>query len=173
MCPARGQHLGRKLDGVPEVPGHLRQRGHKQIAEVVPDQLSACPEPVPEKLGDQILVFRKGDHAVPQVPRRQHVEVLAQPPARPAVVRDRNYRRQMADEAGNVVAGAGLRSPVTEGTYRLSPRSRVESPVPPPIATTRNLGIDVPVGVRLPAASAAEFIIRLTPECTAPTAVNA
>jgi len=52
-------------------------------------------EPEPEELRHQILVFRKGDHAVANIARRHHAKIRAQPSGTSAIVRHRDNNREM------------------------------------------------------------------------------
>ena len=61
-----------------KIAGNLSQCRDKQIAEAVPIQPVAGAEAVGEEAGQQVLFFAQGHHAVAQVARGQHVEVLAQ-----------------------------------------------------------------------------------------------
>ena len=96
--PARREHLRRQLDRLCEITGDLLQRSHKQIPKRVALQLTARAEAMPKKLRQKLLVFRKSNHAVAQIARRQHVEVLAQPPGRTPIIGDRHHRRELADQ---------------------------------------------------------------------------
>ena len=83
-----------------KIAGDLGQRGHKQVAEVVPLQRVAAAKAMGEELRQQVLFLAQRHHAVAQVARRQHVEVLAQPAGRAAVVGHRDHRGQVGDQSG-------------------------------------------------------------------------
>ncbi len=89
-----------------KVAGDLSERGHKQVAEVVPLKRVAGAEAVGEELRQQVFFFAERDHAVAQVAGGQHVEVLAQAAGGAAIVGDGDHRGEIGDCAR---IGSGLR----------------------------------------------------------------
>jgi hypothetical protein len=56
-----------------------------------------------KELGEEVLVFREGDHAVADVAWGQHVEVFAEAAGRATVIGDGDDGGEVADDAGKVV----------------------------------------------------------------------
>ena len=156
---AGGEDLGGHLHGLGEVSGDVGEGGEEEIAEAVAFEV-AVVEAVLEEAGEQELVLGERDHAVADVSGREHVEFFAETAGGATVVGDGDDGGKVADEAGK--AAAGVRDPAGDGgvargemasvvrraavgaaTYSLRPRSRVERPVPPPMATTRRDGLPV------------------------------
>ena len=130
------------LHGLGEVSGDAGERGDEEVAEAVAFEV-ALREAVLEELGEQVLVLGERDHAVADVAGGKHVEVFAQAAGGAAVVGDGDDGGELADEAGrsSAVAGSMRRGDGAGRAWRhkrLSPRSSVERPVPPPMATTRS-----------------------------------
>ena len=111
--------LSTRLDsliGTIEVSGDAAHRRQEKIAERVSAQPFPFGESIAEKIGNHCLVVGERDEAVANVARRQNAEFFLQAPRGAAVVADRYDRGRLL-------------------VRRLRPRSSVESPVPPPIAT--------------------------------------
>jgi hypothetical protein len=60
----------------------------------------ALLEAVLEELGEEVLVFAEGDHAVADVAGREHFEVFAETAGGASVVGDGDDGGEIADEAG-------------------------------------------------------------------------
>src|SRR5579864_4743876 len=95
---ARGQNLRRLLDGNGEVAGHGRERGQKQVAEVMSFKVAGAGEAILKKLGEKVFVFRERNEAIANVARRQHSQLTAQTPARSAVITYGDERGEIRDE---------------------------------------------------------------------------
>jgi hypothetical protein len=93
------QNFRCELDRVRKIAGNLSERGHKQVAEVVPLECVAAAKPMGEQLGQQVFFFAERDHAVAQVAGRKHVEALAQAAGGTAVVGHCDHRGQVGDES--------------------------------------------------------------------------
>jgi hypothetical protein len=90
---------------VGEVAGEFGKRGDEEVAEVVAFKGVAGAESVGEELGEDILLFAEGDHAVTEVAGGKHVEVLAQSAGRAAVIGHGDDSGEVGDLGG---LGAGL-----------------------------------------------------------------
>ncbi len=101
---AGGEDLGGHLDGLGEVSGDVREGGDEEVAEAVAFEL-ALAEAELEELGEEMLVFGEGDHAVADVAGREHLEVFAETAGGAAVVGDGDYSGEVADDAGEGWAG--------------------------------------------------------------------
>ena len=84
----------RALDRLSEVAGELRQHREEQVAERVPAQ-ERVVEAIAEEVGEERLGGRQGHEAVPDVPWRKHVVVLAEAARRAAVVGDGDDHRDV------------------------------------------------------------------------------
>jgi hypothetical protein len=101
---AGGENLRAGLDGLGEVAGDGGERGEEEIAEAVAFEV-AVGEAVLEELGEQVLVFREGDHAVADVAWGKHVELFAKAAGGATVVGDGDDGGEIGDEAGGKRAG--------------------------------------------------------------------
>ena len=118
--------------GFGEIAGDVRQRGEKQIAEIVADEAAAGVKAILEEAAEQSFVLRERDHAVANVAGRQDAVFAAQAAGTAAVVGD-------GDDGGEARRSDGSRWRFRRGggqTRSFRPRRRVERPVPPPRATT-------------------------------------
>ena len=86
MCPRVARISARLLDGDSEIAGHGRERGQKQVAEVVSFKIAGTGEAILKKLGEKILVFRERNQAVANITRRKHTQLAAQAPAGTAII---------------------------------------------------------------------------------------
>src|SRR5258708_3317921 len=82
-----------------EVARDLSEGGYEQVSEVVAFEAVAGAKPVRKEPGKQVALLADGDHAVAQVARREHVEILAQSAGRTAVVSDGDDSRQVRNLA--------------------------------------------------------------------------
>src|SRR5580698_8579288 len=96
---SRGEDFCGQTDGLGEISRHLRKRGDEEVAEAVAFEAGTGAKSMAEEAGDEVLIFREGNHAVAQVAGRKHVEVFPQPATRAAVVGDSNDRSEMAEKA--------------------------------------------------------------------------
>ncbi len=131
---ASDQNFGRKAHGFGEILSDGSERREKKIAEAVAFKARAFFEAMAEKLGEQGFIFAEGDDAVADVAGRKHVEFFAQASAGAAVVADGDDGAEIANDGAS--RGTAPNSPGARAK-RFSPLSRVERPVPPPMATTR------------------------------------
>ena len=106
-APAGGENLRRHLDGLGEISGDVGERGDEEVAEAVAAEL-ALLEAVLEELGEEVLVFGEGDHAVAEVAGGEHVEVFAETAGGAAVVGDGDDGGEVADDAGDGRGGLRL-----------------------------------------------------------------
>ncbi len=104
---AGGEDLRGHLDGLSEVPGDVGEGGDEEVAEAVAFEL-ALVEAELKELGEEMLVFREGDHAVADVAGGEHLEVFAEPAGGAAVVGYGDDGGEVADEAGEGWAGGSL-----------------------------------------------------------------
>src|SRR5208283_862475 len=81
-----------------EVVSNGSQRGEKKIPEAVTFQAGAFVESMLKKLREQSFVLTKGDDAVANVARGEHVEFLAQPSTGAAVVAYGNDGTEVTDD---------------------------------------------------------------------------
>ena len=119
---AGGEDLGGHLDGLGEVSGDVGEGGDEEIAEAVAFEL-ALAEAELEELGEEVLVFGEGDHAVADVAGGEHLEVFAETAGGAAVVGDGDYGGEVADDAGQGGAGGGGVPRVMGASMRM-PRRR-------------------------------------------------
>jgi len=130
MDPAGNcQHLGRDLHRLRKVPGYVAERREEEVPETVSLQSPAGGEAVLEEAAQQGLVPGKRHHAVANVPGRQYVEFTAQAPELPPS----SVTVTMA-----VMSIAGQAPSADAVACGRNPRNRVESPLPPPMATSRS-----------------------------------
>jgi hypothetical protein len=94
---AGGQDLRGQLNGEAEVAGDLGEGGYEEIAEIVSLEAFAGTEAMSEEAGEQVAFLRQGHHAVAQVARGQHIEVLAQAAGGSAVIGDGDHGGEVAD----------------------------------------------------------------------------
>jgi len=148
-----GENLGGHLHGWAKSPV-MPERARGRDCEAVALQ-AALLKAVLEEAGEQELVLGEGDHAVADVAGREHVEFVAETAGGAPVVCDGDDGGEVADEQGRsagsesgwglglrrVTASVAWRAAAGAATYRLRPRSRVERPVPPPMATTLRDGL--------------------------------
>src|SRR5687767_4235848 len=89
--------FGRKPDRLGKISRDFGERRQKQIAETVAAEFAVTAKAIAEEPRDQVRIFRKCDHAVANVARRQHLQLVAQTPGTTAVVRDSDDTRQAFD----------------------------------------------------------------------------
>ena len=121
------KNLRRKLNRLGKIAGDLGKRREKKISEAVSAEVAVAAEPMSEQLRQKMRVFGKGDHAVADIARRQHLQFVAKPARASAVVRNRDDGRKVFDP--NRLPSSGSRRIFS------APTSSVERPLPPPIAT--------------------------------------
>src|SRR5271170_1667602 len=98
------KNLRRHLHCLRKVSSDMGQRSDKEIAETMPFQI-AMLEAKLKQLRQQVLILGERHHAIPNVSRRQHLHVFAQPSGRAAIVGYCHNRRQLANDASQVGAG--------------------------------------------------------------------
>lgn len=96
---ADGKDFTGDMNGFGKVAGDMGERGEEQVAEIVADQAAPGVKAVLEKAAEQRFVFRKRDHAVADVTRRQHAVFAAKTAGTAAIVGDGDNRGQVSDGA--------------------------------------------------------------------------
>ena len=96
---ANGEDFAADADGFGEIAGDVRERGEKEIAEIVAGEAAAGVKAILKQAAEQGFVFRKGDHAVADVAGRKNTVLAAQTAGAAAVVGD-------GDDGGEVGDGA-------------------------------------------------------------------
>src|SRR6267154_1548368 len=100
---ADGEDFAANADGFGEIAGDVSKRGKEKIAEVVADESASGVEAVLKEPAEQGFIFRKGDHAVANVARREDAILAAQAAGTAAVIGDGNDGGEIGD--GTLSAG--------------------------------------------------------------------
>ena len=125
------KYVGRMLHGFREIAGQSRQGGEKQVAEAVAFQTLAGIETILKQSRQHRFVFRHRHQAVADIPGRQHGEISPKPAGTAAVIGHRHDGGQIE------IRPWALRMCTSHRMNCFNPCSRLERPVPPPIATMR------------------------------------
>src|SRR4029434_1017069 len=96
---ADGQYATGNANGFREIAGNVRERGEKEVAEIMSFQPVARAETKLKQPAEQRFVFGEGHHAVADVPRGEDTILAAQAAGAAAVVGD-------GDDCGEVHDGA-------------------------------------------------------------------
>ena len=101
---ANREHFAADADGFGKIAGDMSERGEEKIAKIVADQTAAGVEAVLEEAAEKRFIFRKGDHAVANVARRENAILAAQAAGAAAVIGDGDD----GSKIGDGVFGAGV-----------------------------------------------------------------
>ena len=96
---ADGEDFAADADGFGKIAGNVRERGEKEVAEVMADEAASGVETILEKAAEQGFVLRKGDHAVADVTRRENAVFAAKAAGASAVIGN-------GDDGGEIGDGA-------------------------------------------------------------------
>ena len=97
-----GQHLAGDANRVEEVARDLGEGGEEEVTEAVARELPLAREAELEELRHQRLDLGQRDETVPDVARRQHLELVAEPPGAAPVVGHGDDGRQRRHAAAEV-----------------------------------------------------------------------
>ena len=97
-----GQHLAGDADRVEEIARDLGEGGEEEVTEAVARELTLAGEAELEELGHQRLDLGQRDETVPDVARREHLQLVAEPPGAAAVVGHGDDGRQRRHAAAEI-----------------------------------------------------------------------
>ncbi len=132
---AGGENLGGELDGVAEVAGDFGECGDEEVAEVVALEAVAGAEAVAKSWASRSSSSLSATMQLRRSPGGSMLKSLRrrpeEPPSSVTVTRAaRSVMRLGSESAETTLPGTA--------TCLRRPRSRVDKPVPPPMATTRS-----------------------------------
>lgn len=91
------QHLRRNSNRLWEIACNVRKRRQEEVAEAVASQSAPARKPILEKVGEQVLIFREGHHAVTNITGGQNAIFPTEAARTPTVVRHRNHGRKIGN----------------------------------------------------------------------------
>jgi len=94
---ANGEDFAADAHRFREIPGNVRERGQKEIPEIVADQAASRLKAILKKAAEKRFVFRKRDHAIADVAGRQNSILTSKTTGASTVVSNRNNGGKIDD----------------------------------------------------------------------------